>query len=80
MRMYDQLLKTRAELEQYKKALEEEPCPWPADVWTMTAREYVAAVPDEHLRTAISGFLMRQGWELCYRRIRERIRMSDGRR
>jgi hypothetical protein len=31
----------------------------------MTEAEYVAAVPNERLRTAISGFLMRKGWEVA---------------
>ena len=39
-----------------------EPCPWPEDIWTMTIEEYVAAIPDTKLRTAISGLLMRMGW------------------
>jgi hypothetical protein len=38
-------------------------CPWPRDLWPMTEAEYVAAVPDPETRTAISGFLMRRGWE-----------------
>lgn len=50
-------------------------CPWPKDIWTMTKEEYVKAVPDHNLRTAISGFLMRLGWELAeediYKRLRE---------
>lgn len=45
-------------------------CPWPEDVWPMTTQEYVAAVPDEGLRTAISGFLMRQGWNLRERALK----------
>jgi hypothetical protein len=40
-------------------------CPWPADIWTMTEDEYVKAVPDPALRTRISGFLMRYGWEIA---------------
>jgi hypothetical protein len=40
-------------------------CPWPESVWPMTDDEYVKAVPDPKKRTAISGFLMRKGWELC---------------
>lgn len=38
-------------------------CPWPAEVWTMTTDDYVKLVPDERTRTAVSGFLMRKGWE-----------------
>jgi hypothetical protein len=40
-------------------------CPWPEDIWTMTDEQYVKAVPNEDLRTAISGFLMRKGWEIA---------------
>jgi len=40
-------------------------CPWPKEVWPMTQEEYKKAIPDPHLRTAISGFLMRLGWELA---------------
>src|SRR5271157_3326931 len=36
-------------------------CPWPESVWTMTTEEYIAAVP-EPLRTRISGYAMREGW------------------
>jgi hypothetical protein len=39
-------------------------CPWPEDIWTMTPERYVAAVPSRHLRTAISGYLMREAWKL----------------
>jgi hypothetical protein len=39
-------------------------CPWPESVWPMTDKEYVKAIPDPKLRTAISGFLMRKGWEV----------------
>lgn len=38
-------------------------CPWPESAFPMTDAEYAAAVPDEAARTAISGFLMRKGWE-----------------
>jgi len=46
-------------------------CPWPKDIWTMMDKEYVKAVPDERLRTSISGFLMRKGWEACIMQIME---------
>lgn len=48
-------------------------CPWPKDIWTMTDDEYAKAIPDGHLRTAISGFLMRKGWELACEDIRKRL-------
>ena len=37
-------------------------CPYFESAFPMTIDEYVAAVPDPQLRTAISGYLMRQGW------------------
>lgn len=40
-------------------------CPYPEDVFPMTDKEYVKAVPDPKLRTAISGFLMREGWRVA---------------
>lgn len=49
------------------------PCPWPKDVWPMTEEEYVKAVPDPQTRTAISGFLMRRGWELAEEDIASRL-------
>lgn len=45
------------------------PCPWPVKVWPMTDAQYVEAVPDELLRTAISGYLMRAGWETAMQSI-----------
>jgi hypothetical protein len=48
-------------------------CPWPESVWPMTAQQYVAAVPDPAQRTAISGFLMRRGWEVAVKQIEERL-------
>lgn len=59
--------KTRleAEVKRLRIGIQNVPCPWPESVWTMTDDEYVEAVPDEDLRTAISGYLMRKGWELC---------------
>jgi hypothetical protein len=37
----------------------------------MTEKQYAKAIPDEKLRTAISGFLMRRGWEIAMRDIRK---------
>lgn len=31
----------------------------------MTDADYVKSIPDEELRTRISGFLMREGWMLA---------------
>jgi hypothetical protein len=47
------------------------PCPWPKKIWPMTEAQYVKAVPDPKLRTAISGFLMRRGWEVAIRQMKE---------
>lgn len=41
--------------------------PYPESIFPMTDDEYVRAVPDEKMRTAISGFLMRKGWEVAER-------------
>jgi hypothetical protein len=40
-------------------------CPYPESVFTMTEDEYVKAIPDPHLRTAISGFCGRYFWTLA---------------
>lgn len=45
-------------------------CPWPEDVWAMTVEDYVRAVPDEKTRTAISGLLMRMGWNCALKTIK----------
>jgi hypothetical protein len=37
-------------------------CPYSSKVFPMTGEQYVKAVPDPHMRTAISGYLMREGW------------------
>ena len=37
-------------------------CPYSSKVFPMTEEQYLKAVPDPHLRTAISGYLMREGW------------------
>ena len=49
-------------------------CPWPSDIWTMTDADYVQAVPDGKLRSAISGFLMRCGWELAQKRVNQALK------
>lgn len=48
-------------------------CPWPEDVWPMTEEQYVAAIPDPNLRTALSGFLMRRGWLVASYDIQKRM-------
>lgn len=39
--------------------------PYPENVFPMKTEEYVKAVPDPHLRAAISGCLGRHFWQLC---------------
>ena len=53
-------------------------CPWPADVWPMTQEEYVKVIPDPKLRTALSGFLMRTGWELAEKEIWKCLKDGSG--
>ena len=45
--------------------------PWPENIWTMTEDSYCATVPDPDTRTAISGYLMRKGWELAVEKMKE---------
>jgi hypothetical protein len=49
-------------------------CPWPEDIFTVTDKEYVKAIPDELLRTRISGFLMRKGWKIAKEDISKIVR------
>jgi len=53
-------------------------CPWPADVWPMTQQDYIAAVPDLKLRTAISCFLMRSGWKTAEEGIWKSLKDGSG--
>lgn len=62
-------LEAERERWQSEQSPESPECPWPADVWTMTVEQYVKAVPDETLRTAISGLLMRMGWQCCLKQM-----------
>lgn len=48
-------------------------CPWPESVWRMTMEQYVAAIPDDALRTSISGFLMREGWKVAMGQVRDEL-------
>ena len=45
--------------------------PYPDDIFPMTDEEYVAAVPDEKLRTSISGCLGRMFWNIASQSIFE---------
>ena len=50
--------------------------PYPADVFPMTEAEYVRAVPNESLRTAISGLLARYGWNAFKGQLYDQLRMK----
>ncbi len=43
--------------------------PYPEDIFPMTREEYVEAVPDPHLRTAITGCLARWAWDVASKMI-----------
>lgn len=45
--------------------------PYPVSVFSMTDDEYVAAIPDTRLRTAISGYLGRVFWDIASKKIAE---------
>lgn len=47
--------------------------PYPASVFTMTVDGYVAAIPDRHLRTAISGHCGRFFWDLAIQEYRRQF-------
>lgn len=40
-------------------------CPYPKTIFPMTEEDYVEAVPDPKLRTALSGCLGRHFWNLA---------------
>lgn len=48
-------------------------CPWPESIWPMTDEDYVKAIPDPKMRTAISGYLMRKGWEIACEDIAKKL-------
>jgi len=49
------------------------PNPYPEWLFPMTIEQYCEAIPDDKLRTAISGFAFRQGFEIASKTIRERL-------
>ena len=53
-------------------------CPYPQEIFPMTVEEYVKAIPDASLRTAISGMLARFGWEVASDMIFERYCQAYG--
>jgi len=54
--------------------------PYPESIFPMTNKEYLEAVPNPNLRTAISGFLYRAGWLVATKQISEALRnyLEDG--
>jgi hypothetical protein len=47
--------------------------PYPEGIWPMTETDFIRAVPDPRLRTAISGYLMRAGWRPAAMTIKEAL-------
>lgn len=56
-------------------------CPYPKDIFTMQPNEYPRIVPDEKTRTALSGLLGREFWNIASEMIAERYQeaIEDGR-
>jgi hypothetical protein len=52
-------------------------CPYPKSIFPMTIDEYCDAIPDENLRTAISGYLGRIFWELASKSIWEALKENE---
>jgi hypothetical protein len=50
--------------------------PYPESVFPMTIGEYVKAIPDTRLRTAISGAMGRQFWDIASKAIWEAYQKS----
>uniref|UniRef100_A0A6M3JFU1 Uncharacterized protein n=1 Tax=viral metagenome TaxID=1070528 RepID=A0A6M3JFU1_9ZZZZ len=48
--------------------------PYPESIFPMTDKEYLEAIPNPNLRTAISGFLYRAGWLVATKQISEALR------
>jgi len=47
--------------------------PYPADLFVLPRESYAAIVPDEVLRTGLSGMLGREFWEIASNTIWERL-------
>lgn len=47
--------------------------PWHKKVWIMTIEEYIKAIPNDKLRTAISGLMMREGWQKAVKYINDAL-------
>lgn len=44
-------------------------CPYPESVFTMTTKKFIEAIPDETLRTSISGYCGRVFWNIASKAI-----------
>ena len=51
--------------------------PYPEDIFPMSVEWYVRAIPDEHVRTAISGCLGRLFWDIASRSIYDAWRQKE---
>jgi len=74
--LLDERDRLAAESERLREWLEDNKTkntPWPETVWIMTTDDYCRAVPNDQLRTGISGFLMREGWRLAIRDLRRAL-------
>ena len=54
--------------------------PYPEDIFTMTREQYIEAVPDPGLRTAITGCLARWAWGVASDMIWDALRAEQERR
>lgn len=48
-------------------------CPYPADIFTMTAEHYTAALPDGNVRSGVSGYLGRLFWQIAERNMAQAL-------
>lgn len=48
-------------------------CPYPADIFTMTAEGYTAALPDGNVRSGVSGYLGRLFWNITQRNMAQSL-------
>ena len=53
-------------------------CPYPESIFSATEDDYVAAIPDENKRTAISGFLGRSFWNIASKSIWNAMQKNIG--
>jgi len=63
-------------LERIKNCMPENP--YPKDIFPMEIEDYVRAIPDDMLRSAISGCLGRWAWDVAYDMIWRNIESEFG--